>query len=296
MANPGTELASLDFGNLIGGPLNAVITAQSNAAISTANFIKSVGFDADQKPVYVDFKYPKEVVPYTPESNPYLLSSKVQSDAIGFQPNEVINIVFKTSTITDTIIEATGTLTADSSGTVLADTYVTIQNQGEYKADATTGEIDSPLSGSTIGASVATAITLTNITSKFVAAKQAVFQEMQFSVPILTMLPVPFIKVDEITIDFNAKINSVETQSQSSELAVAGSVEAGYGGKRGYIKFNGSVAYKKTTSSGSSVERTYSMGIHVKASQDEMPAGMEKLLNILEGAMISTPGKLTLGK
>ena len=28
MANPGTELASLDFGNLIGGPLNAVITVK----------------------------------------------------------------------------------------------------------------------------------------------------------------------------------------------------------------------------------------------------------------------------
>jgi hypothetical protein len=36
MANPGTELAALDFGNLIGGPLNAVITAQSMAAQSTA--------------------------------------------------------------------------------------------------------------------------------------------------------------------------------------------------------------------------------------------------------------------
>ncbi|WP_298393603.1 DUF2589 domain-containing protein [Flavobacterium sp.] len=295
MANPGTELASLDFGNLIGGPLNAVITAQSNAAISTANFIKSVGFDENNEPVYVDFKYPKEVITYVPSSNPYLLSAKVKADVTGFQPNEVVNIVFKTTPPSDTIIEATGTLTADSTGKILANSYVAIQNQGEYKAKSD-GTIATAISSSTIGASVSTAIDLDEKTSTFIPAKPAVFQEMQFSVPILTMLPVPFIKVDEITIDFNAKINSVETQSQSSELDVKGSVEAGYGGKRGYVKFNGSVAYKKTTSSGSSVERTYSMAIHVKASQDEMPAGIEKLLNILEGAMISTPGKLTLGK
>ena len=47
MANPGTELASLDFGNLIGGPLNAVITAQAMAAQSSATFIKEVGFYKD---------------------------------------------------------------------------------------------------------------------------------------------------------------------------------------------------------------------------------------------------------
>jgi hypothetical protein len=39
MANPGTELASLDFGSLIGGPLTAVITEQSMAAQSTAAVI-----------------------------------------------------------------------------------------------------------------------------------------------------------------------------------------------------------------------------------------------------------------
>ena len=69
--NPGTELATLDFGNLIGGPLVAVITAQSVAARSTADFIKTVGFyPKDQKdaaghdisgtPIYVDFKLPQQ--------------------------------------------------------------------------------------------------------------------------------------------------------------------------------------------------------------------------------------------
>ena len=31
------------------------------------------------------------------------------------------------------------------------------------------------------------------------------------------------------------------------------------------------------------------MAVHIKAVQDEMPAGMERLLGILEGAITSTP-------
>ncbi len=62
MPSLGAELASLDFGNLIGSPLVAAITAQSIAARATADFIKA----ADDKPIYVDFKYPKEANPYQP--------------------------------------------------------------------------------------------------------------------------------------------------------------------------------------------------------------------------------------
>lgn len=221
MASPGTELASLDFGNLIGGPLTAVITAQSMAAQSTAAFIKDIGFYQDGQsnadgddiggtPIYVDFKYPKELSPFQPA------------------------------------IPAVAAVAATA---------------------------DSPA----IPASPA------------VPAVPAVYQTMQFSVPILTMLPIPFIKIDVMTIDFNAKITSMETQSQSSDLSVGVKLEVKQRWPSGSAKLNVAVAYKKSTSSGSSVERTYSMGIHVQASQDEMPAGMEKLLGILEGAMISKP-------
>jgi hypothetical protein len=53
----GQELASLDFSNLIGGPLNAVVQAQAKSAITTADFIKSVGFKQDGSVVNTSFKY-----------------------------------------------------------------------------------------------------------------------------------------------------------------------------------------------------------------------------------------------
>ena len=48
MAELGKELASLDFANLIGGPLNAIVDAQARAAIATANFVQEVGFDKNR--------------------------------------------------------------------------------------------------------------------------------------------------------------------------------------------------------------------------------------------------------
>jgi len=243
MANPGTELATLDFGNLIGGPLVAVITAQALAARSTADFIKTVGFypagetdsggtDIGGTPVYVDFKYFKETQPYQP------LVPAVGDPAF---PN--------------------GMKTATGGGPASA-----VANDGTA-AHAN-------------GLPVYVAGT---------AATPASYMEMKFSVPILTMLPIPFIKIDLATIDFNAKISSVETTTQSSDLAISGNLEVQQRWPSGAAKLNVSCAYKKSTTSGSSVERTYSMAIHVEASQDEMPAGMEKLLNILESVMISAP-------
>ena len=78
MPTPGQELSSIDFESMIGGPLVAVIHAQAQAAMSTVNFIKEVGFKktsteqdaggdtSTEEPIYVSFKYPKELSPYEP--------------------------------------------------------------------------------------------------------------------------------------------------------------------------------------------------------------------------------------
>lgn len=71
MFNPAQEMSSIAFDKILGGALTAVVEAQNNSSLTTVNFIKNVGFENDQngntiKPVYVDFKYPKEVSPYIP--------------------------------------------------------------------------------------------------------------------------------------------------------------------------------------------------------------------------------------
>ena len=203
MVNPGQELSSIDFESMIGGPLIAVVNAQAQAALSTVNFIKSVGFKAGEsedieesetgEPIYVTFKYPKEISPYQPATD----------------------------------------------------------------------------------------------TSVAVAAQ---IQEMKLEVPILTMLPIPFIRIEETTIDFNAKITSMEYRTVDDTYKEDKSAAA-----RGRLPFFASAklkvssSYQRSTTEGSNVNRTYSLAVHVKAVQDEMPAGMEKVLGILEEAIRGQP-------
>ncbi len=222
MPTPGQELSSIDFASLIGGPLIAVIHAQAQSAIATVDFIKSVGFKSTgeevmpgentstDKPIYVSFKYPKELSPYQPA------------------------------------ITAVAAVT-DANG---------------------------------------------NITTPAVAAADAVpavYETHELKVPILTMLPIPYIRIDETTIDFNAKINSVEYTKTDSSFKIDASTSVKHGWFVGSAKLKVSTSYQRNTQQGNTVNRTYSMAVHVRAVQDEMPAGMEKLLGILEDAIQSKP-------
>ncbi len=214
MPNPGQELASIDFESMLGGPLVAVVNAQAQAAMSTVNFIKEVGFKkktteeaaggdtGTEEPIYVSFKYPKELSPYQPAT-----------------PGD---------------------------------------------PSATPPVPPTP-------------------------AVPAVYETQELKVPILTILPIPFIRIDLATVDFNAKINAVEYRKTDTNLKVDASLEAKAGWLWGSAKLKVSTSYQRTTSQGNTVDRTYSMAVHIKAVQDEMPAGMEKILGILEGAITSTP-------
>src|SRR5690606_27261285 len=58
------ELGSIDFATIIGGPLDACVKAQSNASISTVNFINEVGFEEVEgvkKLRMAEFSYKKNV-------------------------------------------------------------------------------------------------------------------------------------------------------------------------------------------------------------------------------------------
>jgi hypothetical protein len=122
-----------------------------------------------------------------------------------------------------------------------------------------------------------------------VPAVPAVYEDQELKVPILTMLPIPFIRIDLTTIDFNAKINSVEYRKTDTNLKIDAELEAKAGWLWGSAKLKVSTSFQRTTQQGSTVDRTYSMSVHIRAVQDEMPAGMERVLGILEGAITSKP-------
>lgn len=239
MPHPGDELASLDFENLIGGPLVAIINAQAQAALSTVNFIKSVGFKAPDdaesdfeeqstnEPVYVKFKYPKEISPYVPEQG-------IDQDGLrgGLPPWD------------------------DTTQPVTGDSHYP-DGLPPYRAE-----------------------------------KAAQWQMQYLEVPILTILPIPFIRIEMATIDFNAKITSMTYRKTDSQFKIDTAATASTGALFSFVgsaKMKVSTSYKRTSQAGTSVERTYSMAVHVRAVQDEMPAGMERILGILEEVITARP-------
>lgn len=177
----GRELASLDFANLIGGPLNAVVEAQAKSAITTANFIKEVAFTKEGKVVNVDFEY---------------------------------------------------------------------NRKNEAGRD----------------------------------------QNFKLTVPFLTMLPVPYITIVDAVVEFNAKITSVNESKTDTNFSQQ--VEASAGGNYWFVsaKVTSKTAYQKKTSTAEKEERTFDMHVRVQARNQDMPAGTERLLTILENSIAEKGG------
>jgi hypothetical protein len=192
MPDPGQELSNVDFESMLGGPLTAVIRAQTQAANTSVDFIKAVGFTDDEDggsaPTMVSFSYSKPVE------------------------------------------------TTDDDGNVT----VTVE-------------------------------------------------PFDLTVPFLTMVPIPFIRVAETTIDFNAKITSVQHSKTMSQHDFGAELEAKGGGGPVSARLKTNYSYQRKSESGQEVNRTYSLSVHVRAVQDELPAGTERLLGILENTITEVP-------
>lgn len=133
-----------------------------------------------------------------------------------------------------------------------------------------------------------------NVSFQFVQNGRVV----QLNVPLLTIVPIPYIAIHDIDINFKANISasssSVSEQSSSSALDVG--AEASIGAKWGAFhmdaKMKANYSSKKdskaTQESKYSVE--YTMDVAVKAGQDSMPAGLAKVLELLGNTLdVSDP-------
>ena len=183
MSVDGREIASLDFPNLIGAPLNAIVEAQAKSAITTANFIKEVAFDKEGRAIQVEFKY-------------------------------------------------------DRTG-----------DDGRH-------------------------------------------QEFTLSVPFLTMLPIPYITVENAEIEFNAKITSTRENSMSSNFS--GELDASATGNLWTMRasIQAKTAYQRTTSQSEQEQRTFDMRVAVKVRNADIPPGTERLLTVLENGISERGGKV----
>lgn len=289
--DPGQELSSIDFSGMIGGPLGAIVDAQAKAALSTVDFVKSIGFTPDTEdettgeitpgePIYVSFKYPKMVAPYVVAIKGKIGTVTVDNGGAGYALGDVLSVDGLQVTVT-----------AENSGEITAVSHDT------SAAGLTAGTGINATGGSGSAA-------VFDITTTDVDAVPAVFEEMRLQVPILTMMPIPFIRVEEGEIDFNAKITSMEYKRVGSKFKFGTNLSVdnkntnknySFAGSFNYnenvntVNLKTNISYQRNTRQGHKIDKTFHLGVKVRVSQDEMPEGMEKLLGILEDSIVSQP-------
>jgi hypothetical protein len=282
MPNPGQELATYNFGTMFGSIIGAIVDGQMQSAMRTADYIKTVGFEPNTtdedgnlvpgKPIYVSFNYPKEVAPFQPETDT-VDAIAVTAGGSGYtsEPNVTISGVGKGASAIATV----------SGGVVTA---IAITNPGSgYTAAPTVSIAAPPGTGGTQAAATATV--------RHTAAVPAQMQEMELRVPNLILMPVVSLRIEEATIDFHAKINSVEYSTVDTSLGFNADLTVRQSWPSGSAKLNAAFSYQRKTSQGTTIDRTYSLDVHVKIVSDDMPAGMDRLLGILENAMREQPVK-----
>lgn len=104
-----------------------------------------------------------------------------------------------------------------------------------------------------------------------------IVQDNEINVPFIALLNVPSFRIETCEVDFNVKLNSTYTKNVSNEFGI----NAGASGGFGPVKFKVDVSYKRSSSTGIKIEKEYSLGVKVKATNDEMPAGLERVLGLL---------------
>lgn len=124
-------------------------------------------------------------------------------------------------------------------------------------------------------------------------------EEVSLTVPILTIVPIPYIRIEEMTIQFTANITEQQeyksSKATSSSVATDTNLNFKAGGFLSPVKFsmNAKVATRHNSSSTSSSRvnnsTQYTVDINVRAVQDEMPAGLAKVLHIMEQAILEKP-------
>ena len=284
MFNPANEISSINFGSIIGGALNAVVNAQKESAETTVGFVKRVGFmpgKIDPKtgkevgvgePVMVSFAYDKEVSPsHISTSKEYKVV--VENGGEGF--TDTSDIVLKIDIGDNNTEEISGNITLK-----------------DGKIESVTLNADPPekaADGAKITVTDNGKETNATLKLKVIEAGRTVpaeYQKMKIDVPILTMMPIPFIRIDYTDIEFNVKINSVANTSSSdtSNTDIKSDTTAGYKGWgfKASTTLNASFSNQKASSSSEEVKKDYSLNIKVHAVQDDMPAGMSRILDILE--------------
>ena len=112
----------------------------------------------------------------------------------------------------------------------------------------------------------------------------------ELEIPLILLLPIPFIRIENINIGFTMKMSESFVNSKTLEKSKAESkkysMTAGAAGPGFFVSASMSGSFSSSYKSTAHSENKYSnemcFDVSVQATQDDMPAGLKKVFEILE--------------
>ncbi|MCA0350563.1 MAG: DUF2589 domain-containing protein [Chloroflexi bacterium] len=108
--------------------------------------------------------------------------------------------------------------------------------------------------------------------------------QSKIKVPLITMIPIPFIRVDNMTIDLNVNLHDTNVTKISNDFMFKSEENSSEGG--GFLgwgekcSMQATVSDQNTFQNDQTTDDTYSLKVTVHAVQDQMPAGMSQIIGI----------------
>jgi hypothetical protein len=113
-------------------------------------------------------------------------------------------------------------------------------------------------------------------------------KEFEMRVPLLLLVNIPYFEVSKVTVDFNVKLQSVQTYATSSKFDIDSEVKGKQGWFTGNVKWKVSASYQRQKSQSQKIERTYDQSVHVEAESVEPPTGVTRVFDVLEETITET--------
>jgi hypothetical protein len=308
----GNEFSGLPIADLIGGPLKAACDAQIRLAKATADFINTVGFnpvlDANNKPTgklepkQIDFSFWQ---PLPVAAKEVLATGTLTLSGTATTADKITNVTMSktmTGATTPTVVEILGVTVPFNTSLEQTAADVASQINRYHSTPAFTATANgkvvtitaSPGSGASgngwqaagqtgTGATLVLTGTLTG--GGVDGGGDSQVQKVVLSVPFLAIVNVPALMVKTVDITFDMEVKSSESHKDelSEEASMDASVKIGWGPVSAEVKIHGAIsAHQENTRS---TDRSAKYHIQVHASDDGMPEGLSRVLDMLQKAI-----------
>jgi hypothetical protein len=119
--------------------------------------------------------------------------------------------------------------------------------------------------------------------------KEGKVQDMSISVPLLAIVPLPALKVEEAEVTFSMQVNSSteDTSETESEAGFEGSASYNAGIFKASVKVHGKTSAKSSHTRKSDNSAKYD--VHVIARDNGIPEGLSRVLDIIHDAVTPVP-------